>query len=649
MTSHELVLIGMLVGMFYSLQFLQIYPFAEMELLSPGRWRIVHTNLVTLGLIGNACLAALHGLVPRLTARPLSAPRHSWALLVGWQLITLTISVCAVLGHTKALPWNEMPAFLEPIMFLLLLGISLTLLPPILNTRDQQSIASWYLTIPLVAIAPAYAVGVLTRSPVTTGHAAIVGLDQLASFAIMPLGYAILYDLVPLLTRRVVWSLPLARFGWWLIVLSFPLYTISLALTQHRILSPQFAKTILATWSAATASTVITNVFATAHRADRDPATRLGLRWLLLGTALLGIASVSSVATSTSTLFGTAHASDWTVTTSHLVLFGVLGSWLFGIMTCSLPRLLGATDWYRRSWCHWHLWLTTIGLLVMVVSLAITGLEQHRLWVGLATWEQSLAAALPYWLIRTIAGFLIIAGQMLLICHIAMTVIHATKTSAHEPLPAPMPAPLSNARLVGGMLIALFALLTLGLLALRQQATQTPRTMKEVASDGVTHEFVDLAERFPTQFNRYFPDGPTATSFARALELGRKTYESEACWHCHTQRVDQVPHEQRRWGPPAQAQDYDTIIQAEAARATRRIGPDLSREAAKRSNDWHLAHFFKPVDVVPTSVMPAYPWFFDDAHYPNERGFAIITYMQWLGSWLPDDATTRSESNSIPQ
>jgi len=72
---------------------------------------------------------------------------------------------------------------------------------------------------------------------------------------------------------------------------------------------------------------------------------------------------------------------------------------------------------------------------------------------------------------------------------------------------------------------------------------------------------------------------------------------------------------------------------------TRRVGPDLSREGGRRSNDWHVVHFFRPRMTSPRSVMPDYPWFFDDntrdgPGSPNRRGFAIITYMQWLGSWL---------------
>ena len=37
----------------------------------------------------------------------------------------------------------------------------------------------------------------------------------------------------------------------------------------------------------------------------------------------------------------------------------------------------------------------------------------------------------------------------------------------------------------------------------------------------------------------------------------------------------------------------------------------------------------------PNSPMPEYPWLFDGSpEKPNKRGIALITYVQWLGSWL---------------
>jgi hypothetical protein len=35
--------------------------------------------------------------------------------------------------------------------------------------------------------------------------------------------------------------------------------------------------------------------------------------------------------------------------------------------------------------------------------------------------------------------------------------------------------------------------------------------------------------------------------------------------------------------------------------------------------------------------MPRYTWFYDGEE-PNERGIAIITYVQWLGSWATPEA-----------
>jgi cytochrome c oxidase cbb3-type subunit II len=68
---------------------------------------------------------------------------------------------------------------------------------------------------------------------------------------------------------------------------------------------------------------------------------------------------------------------------------------------------------------------------------------------------------------------------------------------------------------------------------------------------------------------------------------------------------------------------------------TRRVGPDLCREGGRRSNDWHAVHFFKPTSVSEGSPMPDYPWLFDGGpDKPTKRGLSLITYVQWLGSWL---------------
>jgi hypothetical protein len=123
---------------------------------------------------------------------------------------------------------------------------------------------------------------------------------------------------------------------------------------------------------------------------------------------------------------------------------------------------------------------------------------------------------------------------------------------------------------------------------------------------------------------------------ADTIRHGRKIYIGEGCWHCHSQFVRPVANEEKRWGPVSKSWEYQNELQRPVMFGTRRVGPDLTREGGRRSNDWHAVHFFRPRDASPLSVMPDYPWFFNgDPGKPNDRGFAIILYMQWLGSWMP--------------
>jgi hypothetical protein len=158
-----------------------------------------------------------------------------------------------------------------------------------------------------------------------------------------------------------------------------------------------------------------------------------------------------------------------------------------------------------------------------------------------------------------------------------------------------------------------------------------PYTTLDQLSQDVSPYFVALAGQYPDQFDKYYPGGPTPPNYREALNLGRNVYIAEACWHCHTQQVRPVANEDVRFGPVSTAAEQQHELMKPQLLGTRRVGPDLSRESGFRSNDWHVAHFYNPRSVAPTSVMPAYAWFFD-GRQPNKKGLAIVTYMQWLGS-----------------
>ena len=155
-------------------------------------------------------------------------------------------------------------------------------------------------------------------------------------------------------------------------------------------------------------------------------------------------------------------------------------------------------------------------------------------------------------------------------------------------------------------------------------------------------EFVDLSKRYPEPFKKYYGEANAAT-FREALKLGRDTYIAEACWHCHSQFVRPVSNEEVRFGKDSYASEYMNEMFLPHLFGTRRVGPDLIRESGRHGNDWHVAHFFDPPMVVPTSVMPKYSWFFD-GEQPNKKGLAIVAYVQWLGSWATPEAVAQKEA-----
>jgi cytochrome c oxidase cbb3-type subunit 2 len=91
------------------------------------------------------------------------------------------------------------------------------------------------------------------------------------------------------------------------------------------------------------------------------------------------------------------------------------------------------------------------------------------------------------------------------------------------------------------------------------------------------------------------------------LELaGRDVYVREGCYVCHSQMIRTMRDEVERYGHFSLAAEsmYDHPFQW----GSKRTGPDIARVGGRYSDDWHVAHFHNPRDLVPESVMPAYPW-----------------------------------------
>lgn len=203
---------------------------------------------------------------------------------------------------------------------------------------------------------------------------------------------------------------------------------------------------------------------------------------------------------------------------------------------------------------------------------------------------------------------------------------------------------------IAGVAFFLLAFLSNGVIPWVMYAKMPVKTVEEILDEQVdarsmntVTQFKIMSEMFKDAFQKHVGDPKAekwdATTWrdktAEFVRVGHKNYVAEGCWHCHSQFVRPVSNEEQRFGPVSKSWEYQNELHRPVLFGTRRVGPDLCREGGRRSSDWHAAHFFKPRDTSPLTVMPEYPWFFDgEPGRPNRRGLGIILYMQYQGSWL---------------
>jgi cytochrome c oxidase cbb3-type subunit 2 len=127
----------------------------------------------------------------------------------------------------------------------------------------------------------------------------------------------------------------------------------------------------------------------------------------------------------------------------------------------------------------------------------------------------------------------------------------------------------------------------------------------------VAISFGGLVEIVPLFFQKQTTQPIEGLKPLTALQLeGRDIYIREGCHVCHTQMIRPLRAETERYGHYSVA--GESVYEHPFLWGSKRTGPDLARVGARYSDEWHRAHLFNPRDVVPESIMPSYPWLFDN-------------------------------------
>lgn len=127
----------------------------------------------------------------------------------------------------------------------------------------------------------------------------------------------------------------------------------------------------------------------------------------------------------------------------------------------------------------------------------------------------------------------------------------------------------------------------------------------------VAISFGALVEIVPLFFQKETTEPVANLKPYTALQLeGRDIYIREGCVGCHSQMIRPLRAEVERYGHYSVA--GESVYDHPHLWGSKRTGPDLARVGGRYSDDWHRAHLYNPRDVVPESIMPAYPWLAHD-------------------------------------
>jgi len=385
---------------------------ADLPWLSWGRVRYAHTQGIMLGWLGNAFLAFLYHGVPLLTGSRVTSTRLGWWLFGVWNFAVLAPGWVLVLaGISQPLEWAEFPLPVDAFVVVGLVLAAVQFLPPFFGRGlEQLYVSSWYIIGGLIFTLLAYPMGNAVPELVPGAEgAAFSGLwihDAVGLF-VTPLALAIIYFVIPAASGRPIYSHFLSMLGFWLLFFLYPLNG-----THHYVYS---AIPMAAQIGAIAASTllgfdvilVVANLLLSLRGSGLVPRD-IGLRFVATSTVFYLVVSLQGSLQAQMAVNQAVHFSDWVIGHSHLAMLGFATFAGLGGIVHAWQRLPGAR--YNVRALEWGYWLLVAGVLLMFVDLTLAGLAEARVWQSSAPWLDSVRAAKPYWIIRTLSAVPIAAG-----------------------------------------------------------------------------------------------------------------------------------------------------------------------------------------------------------------------------------------------
>lgn len=423
--SFIVILIAVVAGLTYSMQYLDLYPVPNMSFFSPGRVRMVHTQAVAYGWLANIYFGVILYMIPKLTGHPILSVKFGWFIFFFYNTAIVLTVILILAGYGQGLEWAETPKILDPFIAIAVVMFVVNVLTSMWRGRSMPFyVTVWYVLAALVWTPLVYVLGNILPEYVFAGSsgAAISSMyiHDLVGLFVTPIGIGMILYLVPVLMRSHLFSHSLSLIGFWGLSFFYPMNSV-----HHYLYSPipmwaQYASIIASVGVHVVVYTVVFNILATMAANWKRIVEDISLQFFLAGTLAYLVTCIQCAMQVTLTFQEVIHFTDWVVGHSHLVLFGTFSFWSFAWIYYLYPRLLD-TPIYSQSLATWHFWLSLLGIVIMDIDLMAAGVVQGYLWMNMAPFIDTVIASKGFWWVRTLAGVSIFAGTVCFFINMFMT------------------------------------------------------------------------------------------------------------------------------------------------------------------------------------------------------------------------------------
>ena len=239
----------------------------------------------------------------------------------------------------------------------------------------------------------------------------------------------IMYYFVPKRAERPIYSYRLSIIHFWALIF---LYIWAGPHHLHYTALPDWAQTLgmtfsLMLWMPSWGGMI--NGLLTLSGAWDKLRTDPVLRMLVVSVAFYGMSTFEGPVMSIKTVNSLSHYTDWTVGHVHSGALGWVAFVSFGALYCMIPWLWNKRELYSLRLVNWHFWIATLGIVLYITSMWVSGIMQGLMWRNYTpqgyleySFIETVAAMHPFYIIRALGGVLFIAGYLLMIYNVWMTI-----------------------------------------------------------------------------------------------------------------------------------------------------------------------------------------------------------------------------------